>query len=94
MFMATFTAVKRKIQRHLRFSHPRALKEIEAKVCKNCVGKRYKNCTVKENFSVTVLTFGFKVKVFEKLRLCMEQFWRKLRTRATFDRCVTILPRL
>ena len=37
---------------------------------------------------MTVLTFGFKAKDFENLNLRMEPFWRELRTRATFDRCV------
>ena len=36
------------------------------------------------NFSVTVLTFRFNAKDFEKLRIGMEKVWRELRTHATF----------
>ena len=45
--------------------------------------------SLKLNFSATVLTLGLKAKIFENLRLCQAKFWGELRTRATFDRCVT-----
>ena len=45
-----FMAVKRKIQRHFRFSPPRTLYKLEEKVCKTFAGKRCKSSTVKEKF--------------------------------------------
>ena len=47
--------------------------------------------STKLNFSATVLTLGLKAKMFENLRLCEEDFWRVLRTRPTFDRCVGLI---
>ena len=48
--------------------------------------------SLKLNFSATVLTLGLKAKIFENLRLCQAKFWGELSTRATFDRCVGLLP--
>ena len=45
--------------------------------------------SLKLNVSATVLTLGLKAKIFENLRPCQAKFWGELRTRATFDRCVT-----
>ena len=36
---------------------------------------------------MTVLTFGFKAKHFENLRLGIEQFWWEMHTCATFELC-------
>ena len=51
---AVHTAVKRKIQRHFRFSPPRTLREFEKKTCETFVGKCYKNSTGRENYKLGV----------------------------------------
>ena len=46
--------------------------------------------SLKLNLTLSVLTLGLKAKIFENLRLYQAKFWGELRTRATFDRCVTL----